>query len=109
MYKKWNISNLSKTKFNITTAKNNLLAGNINNSEDGILQISASYSSGWTAYIDGTKTNVISVNTGFIGIPLTEGEHYIELVYSTPYIYLGISISIIGVIAFITICCFRKS
>lgn len=103
------ISNLSKTKFNITTAKNNLLAGNINNSEDGILQISASYSSGWTAYIDGTKTNVISVNTGFIGIPLTEGEHYIELVYSTPYIYLGISISIIGVIAFITICCFRKS
>ena len=97
-------NNLKKYKFNLTSFNNEKISGNINNAEDGILQISTSYTSlGWTAYVDGNKVDTINVNTGFIGIPLAKGNHKIELVYSTPYLSLGIKLSCIGIILLISV------
>ncbi len=104
---KSNIENLKKSKFNLDRYDNNHISGTINNQEDGILQISTSYSNGWSAYVDGNKTEIINVNTGFIGIPLNSGEHSVELVYSTPYLKIGIIFSVIGIFTFVIIC-FRK-
>ena len=99
------INDLKKSEFIITSLSNHNLCGTIKNDEDGILQVSTSYALGWTAYIDGNKTDVINVNTGFIGIPLSKGEHNIEFVYKTPYLELGIKLSCIGLlfIAFVII------
>ena len=90
------INNLKKTPFNITSFSSEKIAGTIDNKEDGILQIATSYTLGWTAYVDGNKVDTVNVNTGFIGIPLSKGNHNIELVYSTPYLDLGTKLSIIG-------------
>lgn len=73
------------------------------NSENGILQISTSYSSGWKAYVDGKQTEIINVNTGFIGIPIEEGEHEIYLMYFTPCLKVGIIISILSIVILIFI------
>lgn len=102
------INQLNKYKFNLVDYNNHQLTGTINNNEDGILQISTSYSKGWTAYVDDVKTEIINVNTGFIGIPLASGEHSIKLVYSTPCLKIGIIFSIIGLSIFILIFKFMK-
>lgn len=97
-------NNLKKYKFDITSFNDEKITGNINNAEDGILQISTSYTAlGWNAYVDGKKVDTINVNTGFIGIPLAKGNHKIELVYSTPYLSLGIKLSCIGIILLILV------
>ena len=97
------INNLKKYEFNITSFSDERLAGTINNKEDGILQVSTSYSQGWTAYVDGNKTEIINVNTGFIGIPLAKGEHKIEFVYETPYLELGAKLSCAGLILIVLV------
>ena len=97
-------NNLKKYKFNLTSFNNEKITGNINNDEDGILQISTSYTTlGWTTYVDGNKVNTINVNTGFLGIPLAKGNHNIELVYTSPYLNLGIKLSCIGIILLILV------
>ncbi len=95
------INNLKKYPFNITSFSNKDVCGTINNYEDGILQLSTSYSQGWTAYVDGNKTEIINVNTGFIGIPLAKGEHTVKLVYETPYLKLGTKLSYVGLVLII--------
>ena len=91
------IANLKQTEFVVINYTDNSLSGKINNSEPGILQISTSFSDGWKAYVDNKETPIINVNTGFIGIPLSQGNHNIKLVYNTPYLELGTKISIAGV------------
>jgi len=98
-----NITKLKQTEFDVKELGNDYIKGNINNSKSGILQISTSYSSGWKAYVDDKETEVINVNTGFIGIPLREGEHEIYFVYSTPWISLGTISSILGILGLIII------
>ena len=92
------ISNLKKYEFNITSFSDEKISGTIKNDEDGILQVSTAYSLGWNAFVDGTRTDIINVNTGFIGIPLSKGSHSIEFTYKTPYLDLGIKLSCIGLI-----------
>lgn len=97
------IAKLKQTELNVKEIGNDYLKGSINNRKSGILQISTSYSSGWKAYVDGKETEVINVNTGFIGIPLEEGTHEIYFVYSTPWIRLGAIVSILGILGLIII------
>ena len=97
------IAKLKQTEFNVKEVGDDYIKGILNNSKSGILQISTSYSSGWKAYVDGKETEVIKVNTGFIGIPLEEGIHEIYFVYSTPWINLGVITSILGILGLITI------
>lgn len=82
---------------------NNYLSGTINTKTSGILQISTSYSDGWTAYVDGNKTEILKVNEAFIGIPLEKGNHTIVFKYETPYFKIGTIISIIGIFILIMI------
>lgn len=56
------------------------------------------YSGGWTAYIDGNKTETYRVNDMFVGIEVPEGEHDIVLKYVTPGIKTGIAISTLSVV-----------
>lgn len=95
---KQSIAKLKQTEFNLQELGDDYIRGNINNDKTGILQIGTSYSKGWKAYVDGKETEVINVNTGFIGITLEKGEHEIYLKYYTPWLKTGIIISILGML-----------
>ena len=97
------IQNLKKTEFNVTVCDKDYIRGTINNEKSGVLQISTSYSKGWKAYVDGKETEVMKVNTGFIGIGLDKGEHEIYFKYNTPYLKIGTSITVIGILILIII------
>lgn len=79
----------------------NYIKGNVNAENDGILQITTSYSDGWKAYVDNKEVEILKVNEAFIGINIKEGDHEIRFEYQTPYLKLGILFSSIGLIGYI--------
>ena len=110
-----NISNKVMKNLNLDALKDfsenidaDILNADIENNTSGVLQMSIPYTKGWTAYVDGNKTETIVVNTAFIGIPLEKGKHQIKLEYETPYLKIGLICSSIGVIAFIILSISQK-
>lgn len=87
---------------------NQEIRGKLDLSQDAILQIASSYTTGWKAYVDGKEVETIHVNTAFIGIPVKAGEHEIYLTYEVPYLKLGIICTSIGVVAFIVVAVLEK-
>ncbi len=71
------------------------VTGRINAETDGVLMLSIPYSKGWTAYVDGHKCDVLNADIGFIGLPVSSGDHAIELYYDTPGLRIGIILSLI--------------
>lgn len=80
----------------------------VNNNEDGILQLSTGYSKGIKFYVDGKKVDSFIVNSGFVGIKLQSGKHIVEFTYETPYLKLGTFISVTTLVM-IVICSIRKT
>ena len=55
-------------------------------------------SKGWSAYIDGEKTELLKADYGLTTMLVPEGEHKIVLKYTTPGIRLGVVCSFLGVL-----------
>ncbi len=100
---KANIENFRKYEFNLVDYSDTYIKGNISTEKDGILQISTSFSDGWTAYVDDKKTDIIKTNIGFVGIPLSSGEHSVYLKYSSPWLGIGICFSVLGLAVLIVV------
>lgn len=71
--------------------------------QKGMLVTSIPYSSGWTAKVNGEKIETKEINSAFVGIPLTEGEHLIQLEYDTPFSRIGIIISLITLVSIVIV------
>ncbi len=71
----------------------NSFGGRITAQSAGYMLLSLPYSEGWTAYVDGEKTEIVRANTAFMAIALTQGEHDVEFRYETPYLALGKTVS----------------
>ena len=66
-----------------------------------MLFLSLPYNDGWTAYVDGVKTDIKKANIGFMGLEITSGTHSIRLEYSTPGYKTGLVVSGVGLGALI--------
>lgn len=78
----------------------NRITGTISLDTGKMLVLSMAYSEGWTAYVDGTEQKLQCVNRMYTGLELTPGEHTVELVYRTPYLRIGMMISIFSICVF---------
>lgn len=84
----------------------NSVKGTISLKEDKILCLSIPYSKGFRAVVDGKKEPLLKANVMYMALPLSAGEHTVELHYRTPGLYPGIWISCMGFLLFAII--FRK-
>lgn len=75
------------------------IEGSVEASEEGMLVTNIPYTKGWQAYVDGQKFPTEKVNIGFVGVPISAGEHTIEFIYQTPFLKTGVAMSIFGLIA----------
>lgn len=87
----------------IDTFDDNYIKGRIDVETGGMLYTSIPYDKGWTAYVDGEETKTKSLEGALLGISLNSGTHTIELKYSPEGLKLGISISILSIIAFVSL------
>lgn len=74
----------------------NQITGNITVSGQRILQLAVPFSKGWTARVDGKKTELFSSGIAYMGLKLEEGEHSIELCYCSPWMREG---AVLGILA----------
>nr|WP_165873809.1 YfhO family protein [Baia soyae] len=79
----------------------NQVKGDIKAAKDGVLYLAIPYSKGWKATIDGKRVDPIKVNATFMGLPITKGDHKIELSYFTPNLLVGAGISFVTLLSLI--------
>ncbi len=83
----------------------NRVSGNVTSHGSGVLFLSIPYNTGWSAKVDGSPAQIVKANVGFLGIPVTGGEHHVELSYFTPGLIPGLALSglaLAGVISLVT-------
>lgn len=57
------------------------------------------FSPGWTATVDGLPTTLIRANLFMRGVPIASGPHVIDMVYRPQGFWLGLTISLLGVLS----------
>jgi len=82
---------------------NNAVQGDIQLEKKGIMVLGIPYSTGWKAYVDGERTEILRGNIINMAIPLWEGKHHIVLKYETPYLKVGSMVSAFALFIFIGI------
>ena len=91
---------LGKESLQNIKMETNCIRGDITTTSDKILVFSIPYSAGFTAYVDGEKTELVQANSMYMGLELKKGRHTIALRYCTPYIVPGMILTVIGLILF---------
>ena len=81
-------STLELTEFSTT-----YLEGSIHCDRDGLLYTSVPQDGNWVAYVDGQKAEIALVGQCMVGIPLTQGQHIVELRYENQAFRIGAMIS----------------
>lgn len=86
----------SAHSLNVTDYGHTWIEGTINLGEGELLFTSIPYEKGWTAYVDGKKTEPVPVLDGtFLAVEAGEGEHEIRLKYHVPGFIPSLSISLL--------------
>ena len=86
-----------------TEVKNGHVVINTTSEEEKMLFTSIPFEKGWTAKVDGQKTEIVSYQDAFISIPLSAGTHTIELSFTPPGWHAGLLASGVGIVAFIVL------
>ncbi len=91
---------LSQQVFEIERFEDTFIKGKIEANEDGIMYTSIPYDKGWSVTVDGKEIETVAFKDALLAVPLTAGEHTIELSYLSQGLKEGIAISIIALICF---------
>jgi uncharacterized membrane protein YfhO len=83
------------------TVKDGYVSGSFRAEKDGLLMTTIPYNKGWTVKVDGVRADVKKAADCMIAIPLTQGEHKIEMEFRPPYLVTGALISLASVCLFI--------
>jgi uncharacterized membrane protein YfhO len=94
---------LSESTLQLTYFSNTRLNGKISCNRDGILYTSIPQNGNWNVWVDGHKTETVTIGNTMIGVLLTEGDHDLEFIYYNSALYVGATITFLSAIAFITI------
>ena len=94
-------------------AEGNHVSGTITLDQDKYLVLSIPYQKGWTAYVDGEKTELLRANYMYMALPLTAGEHEISLEFEIPgvkyaLIVMAAAFGLFAVLLFVRIVRKRK-
>lgn len=102
------LETLSEQSMTLDSYDSNHIRGHIQVDGEGELVLSVPYEPGWTLKVDGEVTEVNIFEDCFISVPLSDGEHTIELSYYPSGLNAGIVISLIALAAFIGILWFEN-
>lgn len=81
----------------------NTVSGSISLDEDKVLVLSIPCQKGWSAYVDGKKAQIGRANYMYMALPLTAGEHTIELTFAIPGVKYALVIMPSAVVLFIIV------
>ena len=91
---------MSQNPYEVEEHTSNFVKGTIDVDEKGIFFTSIPYDKGWKITVDGKKLEqeeTIAIADAFLGFPLEEGTHEIELAYTPVGFIIGRNITFIGI------------
>jgi uncharacterized membrane protein YfhO len=77
------------------------VTGNVSLSKDSLVLLSIPYTKGWTAYVDGVETDLVQADVMYMAVPVSAGDHTIELRYHTSGLMAGCIVSIVSLLILI--------
>lgn len=95
------LDTLSARSMTLDSYDSNHIRGHISVETAGELVLSVPYEPGWTLKVDGVETNSDIFEDCFISVPLSAGEHTIELSYYPSGLNAGIALSVLSLAAFL--------
>ncbi|MGN9094682.1 YfhO family protein [Lachnospiraceae bacterium HCP1S3_A10] len=69
-----------------------------NNSQEGLMLLSVPYSSGYKAYTDSIRSDILTVDGGLMAICIPSGSKSITFNYKEPGLTAGLCISMAGIL-----------
>lgn len=95
-----NISEFDQFVIDKKETKGDYIKGEITIKKDGYFATTIPYDKGFTVKVDGKKIKYEKVNKAFLGFPIKEGKHQIEIIYHSPFLNIGYLITMIGILSF---------
>ncbi len=92
---------LNSQPFELTKREDTYVKGTVDANDKGTLVMSIPYDQGWTAYIDGRKTDTTSLKGALLAIDVPQGKHTIELEYTPAGLHVGIALTSLSLLTFI--------
>jgi len=92
----------------IAQYQDNYLLLKTENEGPGILVLSDSFDSGWQAFIDGSKKEILRADFNLRAVVVPEGEHEIKLIYQPQLFKIGLFLSFGSLILFLIIFSIKK-
>jgi uncharacterized membrane protein YfhO len=80
-----------------------VIIGDIDVQQDAYFMLSIPYDKGFTILVDGEEVEYYKANNAFIGFDISKGQHHIEINYKAPYKNIGILLSLLGIVLYISI------
>ena len=92
-----------ENQWELTTFETAHIEGTVHAAENSVLFTSIPYDEGWTITVDGIETKPSDLNQALLTIPLTQGDHVIEMKYIPKGFLIGLVISCLSLGIFVTI------
>lgn len=102
------IEKLQEERLENTIFETDKITGEITVASNKVLCVTVPYAKGWSAYVDGRKTEISKANLMYSGVVLEKGTHKIEFIYHTPGLRAGITVTLAALIITVFICMRRK-
>ena len=87
------VQTFSDEQLEVTYYDSTSISGHIEVKEDGLMFMSVPYAEGWSAEVDGSPAEVVSIQDALMGIKLEKGSHDILLKYTPAGFKEGVLIS----------------
>lgn len=97
-------SELRKGELNVYEHSDTSIKGSIKVSENQFVFTTIPYDQFWQVYVDGERVDTFKCVDSMLAFDVSEGEHTVELKYVPMQWYVGFSVSLVGIIAFATLC-----
>ena len=94
---------LSDEMLNVESWSDTKIKGTVTAQKDGLLMTSIPYEKGWSVKVDGKKVEVLSVADALCAVELTAGEHEIVFSYIPAGFILGVSVSVLSIVALVAL------
>lgn len=88
----------TKGKAELVSYKPNEIVLRSDADNNGFLYVSDTYYPGWRAYVDGRKTKIYRANLAFRAIEVPKGRHTVVFKYIPMSFYIGLCLTIIGIL-----------
>ena len=90
-----------KDTLQISEFKQNYIKGTLYVDYTKMFFASIPFDKGWKVKVDGKNVEPIVLNIGFIGFPVQQGKHLIEMKFFPGYLYFSFALTIIGALLYL--------